>query len=63
MQLYETYISKTGYVRNSVTGECYATDMLCIGKYSKVSDYSDISKEEYEAYVKEQEARYAEYER
>ena len=58
-----TYDSKTGYVKSNVTGECFETERIYLGVNSKESDFEDITKEEYEAYVREQEARYAEYER
>lgn len=60
MQPYETYESKTGYVREKATGNCVAVTSICLGKYSKAEDFEDITKEEYEAYVKEREAKHAE---
>ena len=58
-----TYESKTGYVKNNVSGECFETLLIYMSCLDDESTYSDITKEEYEAYVREQEARYAEYER
>ena len=58
-----TYESKTGYVKNNVSGECFETSLIYMSKWDDESTYSDITKEDYEAYVKEREARYAEYER
>jgi hypothetical protein len=58
-----TYESKTGYVRNNVSGECFATPLIYMSCLDDDNTYSDITKDEYEAYVKEQEARYADYER
>ena len=52
------YKSKTGYVKNVKTGECFETFIIYLGVNSKESDFEDIIKEEYEAYVKEQEEKY-----
>ena len=54
-----TYESKTGYVRNNVSGECFETSLIYMSCLDDDSTYSDISKEEYEAYVREQEEKYA----
>ena len=54
-----TYQSKTGYVKNVITGECLETPLIYLGCNSNESDFDDITKDEYEAYVKEQEAKYA----
>lgn len=55
-----TYNSETGYVRNVSTGECFETSIIYLGINSKESDFEDITKDEYEAYVREQEEKYAE---
>ena len=55
-----TYESKTGYVKNNVSGECFETFLIYMSKWDDESTYSDITKEDYEAYVKEREAKYAE---
>ena len=54
-----TYQSKTGYVKNVITGEYFETSLVYLGCNSKESDFEDITKDEYEAYVKEQEEKYA----
>ncbi len=54
-----TYESKTGYVRNTKTGECLHATIVYLSKWDDETTYSDITKDEYEAYVKEQEERYA----
>ena len=56
----KTYESKTGYIKRISTGECFETYLIYMSKWDDESTYSDIAKEEYEAYVKEREAKYAE---
>ncbi len=54
-----TYESKTGYVKNNVSGECFETSIIYLSKWDDETTYSDITKDEYDAYVKEQEEKYA----
>ena len=55
----KTYESKTGYVKNNVSGECFETSLIYMSCLDDDNTYSDITKDEYEAYVKEQEEKYA----
>ena len=55
-----TYESKTGYVKNNVSGECFAASLIYMSCLDDENTYSDITKDEHEAYVKEQEAKCAE---
>ena len=51
-----TYISKTGYVKRSTTGECYEAKTIYCPDGADFSVYSDISQADYEAYAKAKEA-------
>ena len=51
-----TYISKTGYVKRSTTGECYEAKTIYCPDGADLSVYSDISQADYEAYAKAKEA-------
>ena len=50
-----TYISKTGYVKRSTTGECYEAKTIYCPDGADLGVYSDISQAEYEAYRKAKE--------
>lgn len=50
-----TYTSKTGYVKNLTTNELFKAEVMYLGIYDKAENYEDVSEEEYEAYIKEQE--------
>lgn len=52
------YESKTGYVRNIKTGECFHADKIYVGKNSSLSDFEDITQAEYEAWEEEQRKKY-----
>lgn len=57
----KTYKSQTGYIKfktEDVT-EIYEGSIIYLPDREDLANYSDASKEEYEAYVKEQEERYA----
>lgn len=53
----EKYISNTGYVKRIETGEAYEAKELYLGKYDNAKNYEDITKEEYEEYLKAQEEK------
>ncbi len=53
-----TYESKTGYVRNNVSGECFETSLIYLSKWDDETTYSDIAKDEYEAWEEEQRKKY-----
>lgn len=48
-----TYKSNTGYVKNLLTSEFFTADTIYLGIYDKAENYSDVTKEEYEEYIKE----------
>ena len=50
-----TYISKTGYVKRTTTGECYEAKTIYCPDGADLSVYSDISQADYEAYAKAKE--------
>ena len=50
-----TYISKTGYVKRTTTGECYEAKTIYCPDGADLSVYSDISQADYEAYRKAKE--------
>ena len=52
------YESKTGYVKNVKTNEPFKTDKIYVGKNSSLTDFEDISKEDYEAWEEEQRKKY-----
>lgn len=52
------YKSKTGYVKNVKTNECFEAFVIYLGINSKESDFEDISKETYEAWEEEQRRKY-----
>ena len=51
-----TYISKTGYVKRTSTGECYEAKTIYCPDGADLGVYSDISQADYEAYAKAKEA-------
>ena len=50
-----TYVSKTGYVKRSTTGECYEAKTIYCPDGADLSVYSDISQADYEEYHKDKE--------
>ena len=50
-----TYVSKTGYVKRSTTGECYEAKTIYCPDGVDLSVYSDISQADYEEYRKAKE--------
>ena len=52
-----TYISKTGYVKRTTTGECYEAKTIYCPDGADLSVYKDISKATYQKYLEEQEAK------
>ena len=53
-----TYTSKTGYVRNTKTGECLQATIVYLSKWDDETTYEDISKEDYESWEEEQRKKY-----
>jgi hypothetical protein len=53
-----TYESKTGYIRNTKTGECLCATIVYLSKWDDETTYEDISKETYEAWEEEQRRKY-----
>lgn len=53
------YESQTGYIKNIKTKECWKAKIIAISVLDDITDFVDISQEEYEVYVKEQEKKYA----
>ena len=54
-----TYISKTGYIKRTTTGECYEAKTIYCPDGADLSVYKDIAKSTYEKYVKAKEAEMA----
>ena len=52
-----TYISKTGYVKRSTTGECYEAKTIYCPDGADLGVYKDIAKSTYQKYLEEQEAK------
>lgn len=52
-----TYTSETGYVKRLETGEIFVGETIYLGIYDKAENYVDATKEEYEAYIEEQERK------
>ena len=52
-----TYISKTGYVKRTTTGECYEAKNIYCPDGADLSVYKDIAKSTYQKYLEEQEAK------
>ena len=52
-----TYVSKTGYVKRSTTGECYEAKAIYCPDGADLSVYKDIAKSTYQKYLEEQEAK------
>ena len=55
-----TFKSKTGYIKSLIDGVIYANDTIYLGIYDKEENYTEATKEEYEAYIKEAEEKRAE---
>ena len=49
------YVSKTGYVKRTTTGECYEAKTIYCPDGADLSVYSDISQADYEEYRKAKE--------
>lgn len=52
-----TYTSVTGYIKRIETGEIFVGETIYLGIYDKAENYADVAKEDYEAYIKEQEEK------
>lgn len=52
-----TYKTKTGYAKNLETSEIFQADTIYLGCFDKEENYEDATKEEYDEYVKEEEAK------
>jgi hypothetical protein len=52
-----TYVSKTGYVKRSTTGECYEAKTMYCPDGADLSVYKDITEATYQKYLEEQEAK------
>jgi len=52
-----TYTSVTGYIKRLETDEIFVGETIYLGIYDKAENYADVSKEDYEAYIKEQEEK------
>lgn len=52
--------SKTGYIKSLIDNTIYANDTIYLGIYDKEENYTEATKEEYEAYIKEEEEKRAE---
>lgn len=52
-----TYVSKTGYVKRTSTGECYEAKTIYCPDGADLSVYKDITKATYQKYLEEQEAK------
>lgn len=53
----KTFESKTGYIKRTATGEVYQGNIIYLGSHDSVSNYSEATEEEYEAFLKEQEEK------
>ena len=51
--------SKTGYIKSLIDGVIYANDTIYLGIYDNEDNYTEATKEEYEAYIKSEEEKYA----
>lgn len=54
-----TFKSKTGYIKSLIDGVIYENNTIYLGIYDKEENYTEATKEEYEAYIKEEEEKYA----
>ena len=52
-----TYKTKTGYAKNLETSEIFQAETIYLGCFDKEENYEDATKEEYDEYVKEEEAK------
>lgn len=55
----KTYNSKTGYIRRTTTGECYAASTLYCPDGADLTVYEDVFKRVYTAWRKKQEEEMA----
>lgn len=51
--------SKTGYIKSLKDNIIYENDTIYLGIYDKEDNYTEATKEEYEAYIKSEEEKYA----
>lgn len=54
-----TFKSKTGYIKSLKDNIIYENDTIYLGIYDKEDNYIEATKEEYEAYIKSEEEKYA----
>lgn len=52
-----TFKSKTGYIKSLLDGAIYENDTIYLGIYDKEENYTESTKEEYEAYIKKEEEK------
>ncbi len=50
-----TFNSHTGYIKRKADNTIYETSTIYLGKFDKAENYTEATKEEYEAYLKEME--------
>ena len=53
-----TFKSKTGYIKSLIDGVIYENDTIYLGIYDNEDNYTEATKEEYEAYIKSEEEKY-----
>lgn len=53
-----TFKSKTGYIKSLIDGVIYENDIIYLGIYDNEDNYTEATKEEYEAYIKSEEEKY-----
>lgn len=51
--------SKTGYIKSLLDNIIYENDTIYLGIYDTEANYTEATKEEYEAYIKSEEEKYA----
>ena len=49
--------NSTGYIRRIETGECYKASYIILGKYDNKDNYEEISEEDYNAWLEEEEEK------
>ena len=55
----KVFKSKTGYIKSLIDNIIYKNDTIYLGIYDNEDNYTEATKEEYEAYIKEEEEKYA----
>lgn len=55
-----TFKSKTGYIRSLIDNIIYENGTIYLGIYDNEDNYTESTKEEYEAYIKYEEDKRAE---